>query len=109
LEIDEPEDEVDFDNIRWYLLHERVAVYLAEGCWHLLILNACTALDALGRCSRYRDRPNLCRAYGTDSCEFHDHIEFDAFFETPEAFDEYLAKEGLTKRRRVPSPRRSSK
>jgi len=109
LEIDEPEDEEDFDNIRWYLLHEKVAVYLAEGCWHLLILNPCTALDALGRCARYQDRPKLCRAYGGESCEFHDHIEFDAFFGTPEAFDEYLMKQGLMKRKSDSSRHRSSK
>ena len=89
LEIDEPEDEDDCDNIRWYLLHERVGIYIAEEAWHLLVENPCVALDVLGRCARYRDRPSVCRGYGKDACEFHHDIQFDAFFRTPEEFDAY--------------------
>ena len=92
LEIDEPTEEADFDNIRWYLLHDKVGVYISEDCWHLLVENPCRALDRLGRCTIYEKRPDLCRAYGKKYCEFHDHIEFDAFFRSVEAFDEYMRK-----------------
>jgi len=109
LEIDTPTGKTDFDNIRWYLLHEKVAVYLVEKCWHLLVLNPCSALDPLGRCVRYHDRPHLCREYGKDTCEFHEHVEFDAFFETPEDLDAYLEKKRLRRKKPAPSLRRFSR
>ena len=71
LEIDEPEDEEDFESLRWYLLHERSWIWVDDGDWYLQIDNPCRALAADGSCADYKRRPSICREYGTK--EFLDH------------------------------------
>jgi len=75
LQIDEPETRRDFDDIRWYLAHEHIVVFVEEGDWYLEIKNRCRHLDASNRCRISSDRPELCREHSTENCEQRDDCE----------------------------------
>ena len=40
-------------------------------------------------CGIYEDRPQICRTYSADDCEFDDDCTYEKFFETPEQIWEY--------------------
>jgi Fe-S-cluster containining protein len=71
LQIDEPESPEQFDDVRWYLLHEQVHVFVEDGGWYLSIQTPCEHLQPDNRCGIYEDRPKICREYTTDACEYH--------------------------------------
>lgn len=89
LAIDEPVDRSDFDYIRWYLLHERATVFVEDTTWYLLVYTTCRHLRHDGRCGIYATRPEICRKYTTDECEFEDDWAYERYFETPEQIAEY--------------------
>ena len=72
-EIDKPDCYEEFEDIRWYLLHEGIHVHIdEEGDWCIEIPNACTCLvqvDGSWVCSKYDDRPLICRRYSPESCD----------------------------------------
>ncbi|MFW6163674.1 MAG: YkgJ family cysteine cluster protein [Planctomycetota bacterium] len=77
LQIDEPTTERDFDDLRWYLCHEGVVVFVEDGDWYLEVQNRCRHLDARNRCRLYRNRPAICREHSTKDCEGRDDCELD--------------------------------
>jgi len=89
LPLDTPTDWEDFEFIRWFLLHERAAVFTEEGDWYLLVHNPCKMLGDDNLCRAYETRPQICRDYTTDKCEYDDHWVYDRYFETPEQVFEY--------------------
>lgn len=89
LPIDKPTTRQDFDYIRWYLLHEGATVFTEEGDWYLLVYATCRHLQANHRCGIYTTRPQICRDYTTDNCEYEDDWVYDRYFETPEQVQEY--------------------
>lgn len=89
LPIDEPEVKKDFDFIRWYLLHDRASVFTEDGTWYLLVHTACKHLQDDHRCGIYETRPQICREYTTDNCEYEDGFTYEHYFETPEQVHEY--------------------
>jgi len=89
LPIDKPKDWQDFDYVRWYLLHERAAVFTEEGCWYLLVQNRCKHLGDDNLCGIYETRPQICRDYTTENCEYSDDWVYDHLLETPEQVEEY--------------------
>lgn len=89
LPIETPTELDDFNNIRWYLLHGRAAVFVEDGDWYLMVYADCKHLLEDHRCGIYEDRPGICRKYTTDECEFEDDAVYDKFFETPEQVWEY--------------------
>ena len=89
LPIDKPKEWEDFDFIRWYLLHERSAVFTDEGSWYLLVQNPCKHLGDDNRCGIYETRPQICRDYTTNNCEYEDDWVYDNLWETPEQIEEY--------------------
>lgn len=89
LPIDRPKTWEGFDTVRWFLLHERTAVFVDNGQWYLLVYLTCKALQPNGRCAIYENRPTVCRDYGTDVCEFEENAVYDQFFETAEQLEEY--------------------
>jgi len=56
LPIDNPETKRDYDNIRWYLLHEKVVIFIESKQWYIGILNRCKQLQADNRCGIYQTR-----------------------------------------------------
>lgn len=89
--IDTPESQKDFDYLRWFLLHGRVAIFVEDGTWYLMVFADCKHLQEDHRCGIYEIRPQICREYTTDDCEFEDDALYDKYFETPEQIHEYAA------------------
>lgn len=89
--IDKPTDWQDFDYLRWYLLHERASIFVEDGCWYLLVHNRCKHLGEDQLCGIYETRPQICRDYTTDNCEYEDNWVYDHYWETPEQIEEYAA------------------
>jgi Fe-S-cluster containining protein len=89
LSIETPRNAKDFDYIRWYLLHDRATVFVEDEDWYLLVHTTCKHLQNDHRCGIYETRPQICRDYTTDSCEYEDDWTYDQYFETPEQVAEY--------------------
>ncbi len=89
LPIEKPTSRDDYDYIRWYLLHDRATVFTEDGDWYLLVHTKCKHLQPDNLCAAYETRPNVCREYTTDSCEYEDDWVYDRYFETPEQVAEY--------------------
>lgn len=90
LPIDTPTRRKDFDFIRWYLLHDGATVFTEDDDWYLLVHAECKHLQSDNRCGIYDTRPQICRDYSTDDCEYEDKWCYDRYFETPEQVAEYV-------------------
>ena len=100
LEIDTPTTKRDFDDIRWYLCHENIRVFVEDGEWYLEVNNRCRHLDESSRCRIYPDRPAICRKHSLDNCEGHDEIAFDREheFENDEEMARFIAERFPTRK-----------
>ncbi len=93
LPIEKPQTRADFDDIRWYLLHEHVSVFVEDGDWYIAFNTPCRHLQPDNRCGIYPTRPRICRAYSTDNCDYHSgDYGWEEHFAAPEHLDEYLAR-----------------
>jgi Fe-S-cluster containining protein len=90
LPIDTPTELRDFDFIRWYLLHDLATIFLDEGTWYLLVHTTCRHLQSDYRCGIYHTRPNICREYSTDNCEYEENYVYEGYFELPDQIVEYV-------------------
>lgn len=89
LPIETPTTREEFDYMRWYLLHKGAAVFTEGDTWYLLVFADCKHLQPDNRCGVYETRPQVCREYSTDNCEFDDLYVYDRYFETPEQVVEF--------------------
>jgi uncharacterized protein len=100
LQIDKPRSGEDFDHLRWYLAHGKVALFIEEKEWYLQVNTKCNFLSEEGKCGMYHNRPKICRDYGldesgetechgTDNANDHEH-----FFANIEALETYLVEKG---------------
>ncbi|MAG10878.1 zinc/iron-chelating domain-containing protein [Candidatus Pacearchaeota archaeon] len=72
LEIDKPTDLEDFENIKWYVCHENVNVFVdIDGKWFIEFLTPCEFLGRNNECNIYDKRPKICREYSQEDCLFH--------------------------------------
>ena len=99
-QIDDPTCKTDYDNIRWYLLHDNVYVFKDhDGDWYLEFETPCAQLDADGRCTNYANRPRICRRHGEEdhiACEFHsDEDPYEVRFSSAAEFEDYLDAQGV--------------
>ncbi len=99
LEIDCPEDEEDFEDIKWYVLHEKVAVYVEDdGTWNLEFITPCKYVNEDGKCSVHEEftnnpeikRPNICKEFNVDVCPFHNEYNEKYRFEKIEDVENYI-------------------
>lgn len=97
LEIDKPVRSRDYDRILWYLLHEKVVVWVQDGEWYLEIGNRCKALGDDDRCMEYASRPTVCREYGVSEdveCEYDgEGLEFEQYFDSADEFRKYADRQ----------------
>jgi Fe-S-cluster containining protein len=84
-----PKKRADFDVIRWYLLHDGATLFTEDGRWYVLVHAVCKHLAADNRCRIYETRPQVCRDYTTENCEYDEDAVYDRYFETPEQLEEY--------------------
>ena len=91
LPIDKPKERGDFDDIRWYLCHKDVSVFVEDGDWYLNIKNKCRHLGKENRCAIYKNRPRICRGYKTSDCDLTDgSYEYSLHFTNDRQIDEYM-------------------
>lgn len=95
LPIDVPEEKKDFDDIRWYLLHEGVGVFVEDDQWYIQINTTCRHLQPDFRCGVYETRPQICRDYSTDNCDYHSgDYGYQHHFLSVEHLDAYVEELG---------------
>lgn len=89
LPIDAPQSFSDFEYIRWFLLHEQASVFTEDESWYLLVHTVCKHLQHDHRCGIYETRPQICRDYSNENCEYDDGYTYEKYFETPEQIEEF--------------------
>ncbi len=96
LPFDEPEDLEAFEEIRWFLMHEGVTVFVTEGHWYISVATRCTHLDEQSRCTIYPRRPQICRQYSSAGCDYRGgDYGYKLLFTHPKQLEEYMAKKGI--------------
>jgi len=92
-EIDKPDSFEEFENLRWFILHEGITIHVDEGDWFMSVNNKCKWLADDGRCINYENRPMICRGYTTENCDATGgDYEYDELFETADQIAEYARK-----------------
>ena len=89
LPLETPTEMKDFQFVRWYLLHGQASVFTEDDEWYLLVHTACKHLGEDNRCQIYETRPQICRDYTVDDCEYEDDWTYEKYFETAEQVEEY--------------------
>jgi uncharacterized protein len=106
LEIDKPETRAQFDDVRWYLVHEGTFVFIEKKKWYLGIYARCKHLQPDNRCGIYEKRPKICRDYSTESCDYHGgDYGWEKLFSSAEQLERY-AREALAQKRQKAKGRR---
>ena len=92
LPIETPEDREDYDDIRWYLCHENVTVFVEDDDWYINLKNKCKNLSEDDyRCLIYDKRPKICRGYKHNDCDFVDgEYDYELHFTDAEQMAEYM-------------------
>jgi len=92
LPIDTPEDKGDYDDIRWFLCHKAITVFVEEGDWYINIKNQCRHLSTNGhRCKIYNKRPRICRGYTTRNCDRTEgEYDYEMHFTNDKQMQEYI-------------------
>jgi uncharacterized protein len=91
LPIDTPETFADFEDLRWYLIHEHTSIFVEDGDWYISFQTACRHLQSDHACGIYETRPRICRAYSTEDCDYHSgDYNWAHHFTCAEHLDEYL-------------------
>ena len=65
----------DFKHLLWQVSHQNIEIYKDESGWYLLISGRCEHIQDNGACGIYEDRPEICREYSNDWCEFDESAE----------------------------------
>jgi len=109
LPIETPTEMKDFQFIRWYLLHGQASVFTEDDEWYLLMHTKCKHLGDDNLCQIYETRPQICRDYTIDNCEYEDDWTYEKYFETAEQVEEYAEavlafKDKQNIRSRQPNP-----
>lgn len=112
IEIDTPESRREFDNIRWYLYHPGIEVYIdQEDTWNVLFHSRCENLQNDGKCAVYDTRPTICREFDNTTCEpntdetaekviFRNADDLDHWMRLTRTQDRLALKEAAAERRR---------
>jgi Fe-S-cluster containining protein len=85
LQVDTPTEPKDFEDLRWYLLHDKVQIFVEGREWYVQIFNKCQWLGEDNKCQGYEQRPTICREYENDHCdldELQEPAEYDKLFRT---------------------------
>ena len=74
--IDTPRTKYAFEALAWQVLHRGVEVYKdSDRVWYLLFAATCEKLLPDGRCGIYERRPQVCRDYSNEWCEYDEAAE----------------------------------
>ena len=108
LPIETPDTYKELEYLRWFLLHEQASVFKEDDDWYLLVHTKCKHLQDDNRCGIYDTRPQICRDYTTDNCEYEEDWTYEFYLETAEQVGQYteavIQKKGKSIRSRKPNP-----
>jgi Fe-S-cluster containining protein len=90
VEIDEPEDMDDWNDMLWILAHRDAEIYMDDERWYVLVKNPCRFYDPVRGCLIYPKRPRICRLHTWSDCEFKDEYNFDLHFHNYEEMERYI-------------------
>ena len=106
LPIDKPANKRDYDDIRWYLMHKDVSIFVEEGDWYVQFQARCSNLGTDNLCQIYESRPEICRDYEPGECDYGGGAyTYDHLFTHPKQVEDYYFKR-TGKKLGVPSPPR---
>jgi len=90
--IETPEDREDYDDVRWYLCHEGVSVFVEDGDWYINIDNRCRYLSEEDyHCRIYSRRPRICRQYTVKDCDYvPGEYDYELHFTDDKQMAEYI-------------------
>ncbi len=98
LPIDTPTSRSDLDDLRWFLIHQHVSIFVEDGDWYICFDTPCRYLKPDHTCRIYRTRPAICRRYSSDDCDYHSgDYGWQHHFTAPEHLEEY-ARQYLSSR-----------
>ncbi|MBD3242136.1 MAG: hypothetical protein GF331_16210 [Chitinivibrionales bacterium] len=99
MHIDTPTCKRDYDNIRWFLMHENVNILVDhENDWLVEFITPCANLKSDNTCGRYEQRPRVCRTYPApdEECEFTGTGKSHRLrFASSEQFERYLTRKKI--------------
>jgi len=88
--LDTPRSKSDFRHLLWQISHANIEIYKDDAGWFLLVQGRCEHIQENGACGIYQERPEICRGYENDWCEFDEPAEkgFSLYFRN---YNELLA------------------
>jgi hypothetical protein len=101
IELDIPEKAEDFEEIKWFVAHENVQVFIEEdGAWNVEFITPCKYLTKENLCSIHEDfvknpkvkRSNICKEFSTEDCPHHNEYNEIFSFKKIEDVEEYIEK-----------------
>jgi Fe-S-cluster containining protein len=96
--IEPPRTRLDWDELYWFLCHDKVSVYIEERKWYLLVNVPCMHLTRNSRCRVYPNRPDVCRMHEAENCEYTGELDFQVFMERPEDLIRLMEKRKISYR-----------
>lgn len=92
LPIETPESRDDYDDIRWFLCHENITIFVEDGDWYLNVKNKCRHLNEKNhRCDIYNKRPKICRGYRHADCDYTEgQYDYELHFVDDKQMEEYI-------------------
>ena len=91
LPIETPEDREDYDDVRWYLSHNNITVFVEDGDWYINIKNKCQHLKKDYMCGIYNTRPKICRNYSRNDCDLIEgEYDYELHFTNDKQMEEYI-------------------
>jgi uncharacterized protein len=108
LPIDNPETSREFDDVRWYLCHENIVVFISKKQWYVGVMSRCKHLEPDNKCGIYQTRPRICRSYSTDNCDYHGgDYDFEELFTSADQLQRYAAEKLKAEREKKTRPKRA--
>jgi Fe-S-cluster containining protein len=90
LPIDKPKSARDYDDIRWYLMHQGVSVFVEDDEWYCQFQTRCRNLGADNLCTVYETRPEICREYEPGDCDYAGGTYgYDHYFTHPRQVEDF--------------------
>lgn len=74
LQLNTPKTKNDIDNIRWYLAHKKIRIFIGfKKDWNMQVLTRCEYLNKDNLCKSYikgneQRRPKICQNYSSKKC-----------------------------------------
>ena len=102
VQISKPRAKIDREEIRWFLAHENVRVYIDadDESWNVQFHTDCRHLDGANRCTIYPRRYDICRDHNPEDCEASEAEAQDTVFHNTDEFDAWWEKRRPKRRRK---------